>query len=162
MIYNPETEYIKRGELVDTVTNGYQYVVVHKDTLAVPIPLSKMAVYNTETNAPTGVFMSLQDVADELGNLFVPTQGFLNPDYVVIHWSFDEKKIGGLYEQDYLKQLLDGYGFQNMRDLTNDGTNDTEIKDIDYNGCLADTSKKYYLFVSAREIEYVKRYTQED
>jgi hypothetical protein len=101
----------------------------------------------------------MNDISDELGSLFTPVEGYIDSDYMLVHWCFDERKVNGLYEQDYIKQLLDGNGYQNLRDLNNDGLNDTLIEDIDYTTALADSTKKYYMLVSAKEVKRVKKYT---
>ena len=161
MKYDKETQYINTKELVDTVTNGYQYIIVHKDALNIDIPMEKCAIYDKATDTPTGNFLSISDISDELGTLFTPVSGYIEADYRLVHWCFDERKIDGLYEQDYIKQLLDGYGYQNLRDLDNDGLNDSVIEAIDYDTALADGTKKYYMLVSAKEVKSVKRYVEE-
>ena len=160
MKYDKETQHIDINELQETVTNGYQYIVVHKDALSIDIPMARCAIIDNETNEPTGNFLSINDISDEFGTLFTPVIGYIGADYRLVHWCFDERKIDSLYEQDYIKQLLDGNGYQNLRDLNNDGLNDTAIEDIDYNTAFADTTKKYYMLVSAKEIRKVKRYEE--
>ena len=148
------TEYANTELLLDTVTNGYQYIVVHKDALAIDIPLSKLATKLIADDTPTGNFLNIADMETLLGSKFVPVPK-LDINYVLIHWCFDEKLIGGKSEQELLKGLFTAYGFTNIRDLNNDGINDSEIEDVDWAGDLADTSKKYFLFVSAREVQTV-------
>ena len=160
MKYDKETQHININELQETVTNGYQYIVIHKDALAINIPMAKCAIIDNDTNEPTGDFLSVNDISDELGTLFTPVSGYIAKDYRLVHWCFDERLIDGLYEQDYVKQLLDGNGYQNLRDLDNNGKNDTTIEAIDYDTALADTTKKYYMLVSAKEIRKVKRYEE--
>jgi len=159
MTYDKETQHINTQELRETVTNGYQYIVVHKDALDIDIPMAKCAIFSNDTNEPTGDYLSINDISDELGSLFTPIGGYVAADYRLVHWCFDERKINGLYEQDYIKQLLDANGYQNLRDLDNDGLNDSAIEDIDYAAALADEGKKYYMLVSAKEVKSVKRYS---
>jgi len=161
MTYDKQTQHINTEELVATVTNGYQYIIVHKGALNVDIPMEKCAIFDNKTNKPTGNFLSINDISDELGTMFTPVDGYIDADYRLVHWCFDERKINGLYEQDYIKQLLDGNGFQNLRDLNNDGLNDSTVENIDYDTALADTAKKYYMLVSAKEVKSVKRYSED-
>ena len=148
------------AELQATVTNGYQYVVIHKDALDIEIPMDKCTIIDNETNEPTGNFLSINDISELLGSLFTSVSGYIDTDYRLVHWCFDERKIDGLYEQDYIKQLLDASGFQNLRDLDNDGLNDSLVEDIDYDAALA-KDKKYYMLVSAKEVHNVKKYVEE-
>ena len=162
MTYDKTKEYINTKELIDTVTNGYQYIIIHKDALAVDIPMAKCATFDSATNKPTGNYLSIQDISDELGTLFTPVSCYIDADYRLVHWCFDERKINGLYEQDYIRQLLDANGFQNLRDLNSDGLNDSLIEYIDYDTALSDTTKKYYMLVSAKEAHSVKKYVTEE
>jgi len=159
MTYDKQTQYIDTEALIDVVTNGYQYVVVHKDALNIDIPLDACSIFDNDTNKPTGNYLSIKDISDALGTLFTPISGYIAADYRLINWCFSERKINGLYEQDYIRQLLDKNGYQNLRDLDNNGKNDCLVKDIDYTTALSDTSKKYYMIVSAKEIKAVKRYS---
>ena len=156
-----ENQHVDITELQATATNGYQYVVIHKDALDIEIPMSMCAIIDNETNEPTGNFLSINDISDLFGSLFTPVSGYIDADYRLVHWCFDERKIDGLYEQDYIKQLLDANGYQNLRDLDNDGLNDSLVEDIDYDTALSDTTKKYYMLVSAKEVHNVKKYVEE-
>lgn len=155
-----ENQHIHIAELQATVTNGYQYIIVHKDALDIEIPMTKCAIIDNATNEPTGNFLSINDISDLISSLFTPVSGYIDAYYRLVHWCFDERKIDGLYEQDYIKQLLDTNGFQNLRDLDNDGLNDSLVEDIDYDAALAE-NKKYYMLVSAREVHSVKKYVEE-
>jgi len=156
MIYNPKTEYILQSELVDTVTHGYQYIILHDDAKAIPIQMSKTAIYNKSDDSMTGRFLGVNDIDEALGHLFVPVGGYIDVGYSLIHWCFDEKRIDGKYEQDYLKEMLIANGFVNIRDINNDGINDTNIEDLDWDAALA-LENKYFCFVSAREVQHVRK-----
>lgn len=153
-----DTQHINMSEITDTVTNGYQYIIVHSDALNIEIPMEKCAILDNATNKPTGNFLTITDINDILGDKFVPTLGYLADGYYLVHWCFDERLINGLYEQQYIKQLFSANGFQNLRDLNNDGINDSTVEMIDYATALADKTKKYYMIVSAREIHKVPKY----
>jgi len=150
-------QYIKSSLLEETVTDGYSYIILHKSALTVPIPLSKMGIYNTIDNTLAG-YMSLSDLSIQLGSLFVPASGILGADYRVVHWGFDERLQGGLSEQQMLRQLLRSKGFTNIRDLNNDGLNDVGIEAMDWVTPLKNLTKKYYCFASAREIKYLPKF----
>ena len=149
--YNPEIHHLS-PKLRDTFKYGYSYVIVYKDALDIDIPLGKTNVYNADDTVFAS--LSLNNVHTLLGASFVPVERMAR-DYYLVQVCFDEKLIDGKREQELLKELLEAYGYQNIRDLNNDGINDSEIEDIDWDVALADISKKYFLFVSAREVQAV-------
>ena len=162
-IYNEETEYILKDQIENTLKYGYQNLIVHKDSMDMSLyGLDKCAVYNISDNTQTSQFLTPNELSDIMGKLFVPVQGYISEDYFLMRWCFDERLIGGRREQDMLSQLLTYYGFQNLRDLDNDGLNDTEIHKIDYESALADTDKRYFMVVSSLEKNYVQKWNQEE
>lgn len=159
MQINYETHYIRRDELLERVRNGYQYAILHKDALDIKVPKPIFGVYALADDSVAD-YMSLSGVRTVLGSDFKPVSGYISKDMVLVHFSFDEKKVNGLREQDEMMELLKAHGFVNLRDLNDDGINDTEIDEIDYSVMQANT--KYFMFVSAREVKYVKRVENED
>ena len=149
--YNPEIHHLS-PKLRDTFKYGYSYVIVYKDALDISIPLDKTNVYNEDGTVFDS--LSLNNIHTLLGKAFVPVERMAK-DYYLVQVSFDEKLMDGKREQELLKELLEAYKYQNIRDLDNDGINDSEVEDIDWAGALADTSKNYFLFVSARELQEV-------
>ena len=146
-----ETEVVNTSYLRELVRSGHQYAIVPSDALDIAIPLSKMEV--KEDDVVTR-YLSLNEVSELLGSDFVPVKKF--NDHVLLHWCFDELIADGRTEQSMIKELLEAYGFVNMRDLDGDGLNDSLAEAMDWVLIKADTTVKYYGIFSQREIKYVK------
>ena len=149
-----ETQKVNYEVLKETVTNGNQYAIVHVDAMDETIPLNKLAITNVETDAVEG-YLKLNGVKDLLGFYFQPSERL--KDHLILHWCFDEKRIKGVREQDLLIGLLTSLGYTNMRDLDNDGVNDSEVKDMDWDTIQAriDAGERFFGFFSKVEVKHV-------
>ena len=146
-----ETETVDTAYLKELVRSGHQYAIVPSEALDIAIPLSKMEV--REDDVVTR-YLSLNEVSELLGSDFVPRVKFNN--HVLIHWCFDELLSDGKTEQAMIKELLEAYGFVNMRDLDGDGLNDSLAEDIDCDLIKSNLDARYYGLFSQREVKFVK------
>jgi hypothetical protein len=108
---------------LDTIKKGlqdaYTYLVVPKAVLSVPIQMQKM-------QKDDGTYYSIEELSDELGNLFVPVD-VIDDRFVKFRWSIpmngEERLI-----IDYMKVQ----GLVNMRDNGIDDELDYTVDEIDF------------------------------
>lgn len=105
------------------LSNSYDYVVIPKSVLEVPVELSKLAKLD-ENGVVTGHY-SIGELSRTLGSLFVPID-IIDERFTAFRWSFDRNREEALVI-DYLKAL----GLVNMREKV--GELDKTVGELDYN-----------------------------
>jgi hypothetical protein len=108
---------------LDTIKKGlqdaYTYLVVPKAVLSVPIQMQKM-------QKDDGTYYSIEELSDELGNLFVPTD-VIDDRFVKFRWSIP---MNG--EEQLIIDYMKVQGLVNMRDNEIDDELDYTVDEIDF------------------------------
>jgi len=103
------------NKIAERLKNGYErivYPVVMGDT---PIELDKMAKYDEDNNLIG--YLSINELAQELGNLLVPMRFNNSGTLMHIRWSFDKyEKVKGINDEKVLKQLMKDHNLVDILD----------------------------------------------
>ena len=121
-------------------TSGYDYIIVPKLAVDVPITMKLMLVEATEDTEE--FYHTINTLSTALGSLFTPTP-IIDERFIVIHFGFDKDNS----EADF-REFLELNGMVAMRGVVD------SVDSIDF-ASLADNA---YGVFSAREIKYVPKH----
>lgn len=129
----------------EILRDGYDYFVVPKTVLDVPIQMSEMAKEDENGN-PTGAYYSLNELHKALGNqfTFVPV---IDDRFVAFRWAVDWDDT-----QSVIIDYLTSNGLTDMRDNGTGGR--LKVTDIDFSS-LKDTDVGMFNLLAFKKVPKV-------